>query len=544
MTINTLLSHKTNQSVKRVVAVLSLIVAVGLLLWSLYTYQPAPNFYGPRAIYSVMVLSVTMALLGRYLLLRIIKRESGLAQILYRQLPFTWQTLFLFDITAPIYLAAGVLVGVPAAVLTALITQTVLQLYTLKCRFVSLVEATYRIASTAVAVLFADALFTLIAGTQYQQAINDYTPFSESRELLGCIVAAIVMMLLLTLASLPALIPPHRSDGEDITPLETYRTAVITRWGRYLRSPVLLFQILVLSVGTLLPVVDIFDNVVAEIAWLFFLIPLFAIYYLALVSTRLSIRTDTLQETLTDLSSARRRQDELRDYATLITRVQEEERRRLSRELHDDTAQALIALALGLDGLERALGTLDLSEKDREWLTSLQNLAAHTLEGVRRACRDLRPSVLDDLGLRAALEWLSDGSSLRGVPCTFTCRGTPVATIPEEEIAIFRIVQEALSNIWRHSLATQAEIELVYLPEKLHVVIHDNGKGFVPQKTLDNVHISQSSLGLIGMRERAALIGATLTIRSSIGNGCHIELNLPLPLATPPDSMRQVHFHV
>lgn len=541
MTINALLSRKTNQSMKRVVAILSLIVAVGLLLWSLYTYQPAPNFYGPRAIYSVMILSVTLALLGRYLLLRIIKRESGLAQILYRQLPFTWQTLFLFDIAAPIYLAAGVLVGVPAGVLTALITQTILQLYTFKCRFVSLVEASYRIASTAVVVLIADALFTLIAGTQYQQAINHYTPFSESRELLGCIAAAVVMMLLLTLASLPALIPPHHSGGEDITPVEASRAAVITRWRRYLRSPALLFQILVLSVGPLLPVVDIFDNVVAEIAWLFFLIPLFAIYYLALVSTRLSIRTDTLQETLTDLSSARRRQDELRDYATLITRVQEEERHRLSRELHDDTAQALIALALGLDGLERALGTLDLSEKDRAWLASLQNLAAHTLEGVRRACRDLRPSVLDDLGLRAALEWLSDGSSSRGVPCTFICRGTPVSTISEEEIAIFRIVQEALSNIWRHSSATQAEIELVYLPEKLHVVIHDNGKGFVPQKTLDSVHNSQSSLGLIGMRERAALIGATLTIRSSIGNGCHIELNLPLLLATPPDSMRQVH---
>ncbi len=541
MTINTLHSRITNQPMKLAVAVLSLIGAVGLLIWSLYTYQPAPNFYGPRAIYSVMVLSVTLALLGRYLLLRIIKRESGITHTLYHQLPYTWQTLFLFDITAPIYLAAGVLVGVPAGVLTALITQTILQLYTFKCRFISLVEASYRIASTAVVVLIADALFTLIAGTQYQHATNSYTPFSESGELLGCIAAAVVMMLLLTLASLPAFIPLHRTGGGDITGAEPSRTAVITRWGRYLRSPVLLFQILVLSVGPLLPVVDIFDNVVAEIAWLFFLIPLFAIYYLALVSTRLSIRTDTLQETLTDLSSARRRQDELRDYATVITRVQEEERRRLSRELHDDTAQALIALALGLDGLERALGTLDLSEKDRAWLANLQNLAAHTLEGVRRACRDLRPSVLDDLGLRAALEWLSDGSSSRGVPCTFTCRGTPVATISEEEIAIFRIVQEALSNIWRHSRATQAEIELVYLPEKLHVVIHDNGKGFVPQKTLDSAHNLQSSLGLIGMRERAALIGATLTIRSTIDNGCQIELNLPFPLATSSDSLRQVH---
>jgi len=258
-------------------------------------------------------------------------------------------------------------------------------------------------------------------------------------------------------------------------------------------------------------------------------VPLFAIYYLALTSTRLSIQTDELQRTLQDLSSARRRQDELRDYASLITRVQEEERRRLARELHDDTAQALIALSLGLDGLGRAIGKLDLPEKDAKWLSSLQDLADHTLDGVRRACRDLRPSVLDDLGLRAALEWLSDSSSTRGVPCTFTCTGEPRLVSPEAEIAIFRIVQEALSNIWRHSQATQARVDLKYLPQLLQLRVRDNGKGFFAQKQLDLSHNSQSGLGLIGMRERAMLIGATLTINSLPGDGCKVELSLPLP---------------
>ncbi|HVB23878.1 MAG TPA: sensor histidine kinase [Ktedonobacteraceae bacterium] len=535
MTPDSSLSFKTYDPLQKIVAVFSLICAVCLLIWSLYTYQPAPTLYGPRAIYSVIVLSITLSLLGRYLLLRIIKRESGIGHIQYHRLPHTWQMLFLFDITAPIYLAAGVLVGVSAGVLTALITQTALQVYTFINRSVSLVEVCYRIASTAVVVLIADSLFTLIAGTQQQQAINGYSQFSESKELLGCIIAVVVMMLLLTIASLPTFIQSQSEWDDSFTPIKATRTTVMTQWSGYLRSPVLLFQMLVLSVGPLLPVVDIFDNVVAEIAWLFFLIPLFAIYYLALVSTRLSIRTDTLQETLTDLSSARRRQDELRGYATLITRVQEEERRRLSRELHDDTAQALIALAMGLDSLGRALGQRDLSEKDREWFASLQNLAAHTLEGVRRACRDLRPSVLDDLGLRAALEWLSDGSSARGVPCTFTCQGTPVPTTSEDEIAIFRIVQEALSNIWRHSEATHAEIAVTYLSDRLHVTIRDNGKGFVPQNTRDIASSSQSNLGLVGMRERAALIEATLTICSSAGNGCRIELILPLASPRPAD---------
>ena len=208
--------------------------------------------------------------------------------------------------------------------------------------------------------------------------------------------------------------------------------------------------------------------------------------------------------------------------------MQEEERKRLARELHDDTAQALIALSLGLDGLGRAIGKLDLSERDAQWIANLHVLADHTLEGVRRACRDLRPSVLDDLGLHAALEWLSDSSSTRGVPCTFRCIGLPQPTTPESEIAIFRIVQESLSNIWRHSVATQAGIDLAYLPYQLQLKVWDNGKGFSTEQYLDLHHSSQSVLGLVGMRERAILTGASLKIISVPGEGCSIELSLPL----------------
>lgn len=496
---------------KPVVAILSLCIALGLLVWALDNYQPNPNFYGPRAIYSLMLLSVALVLLGRILLLRQFKAEGMHLPLRTAMLP-----LFLFDITAPLYLAAGVLIGPPAAVLLALITQASLQGFTLLRGFVSLTEACYRIASTALLALISSAVYTWIAGPPLNQLIHQYTQIHESKEFLGSIVAALVMMLLIIVVSLPTIAQANRSD---------LRAA----WQEYLQSSVLRFQLLVLSVGPLLPVVDIFDNVTAELAWLFFLVPLFAIYYLALISTRLSIRTFTLQRTLQDLSSARRRQDELRDYASLITRVQEEERRRLARELHDDTAQALIALSLGLDGLGRAIGRRDLPEKDVQWLANLQELADRTLEGVRRACRDLRPSVLDDLGLRAALEWLSDSSSARGVPCTFTCTGSPRPTTPEAEIAIFRIVQEALSNIWRHSQATQASVELAYLPSVLQFTVRDNGKGFFVEQFLAASHNSQGGLGLVGMRERAMLIGATLAITSTLGDGCKVELSLPLP---------------
>ncbi len=526
-------TFKRRSSTELLVTFFSLLVALVLLGWSLHNYQPPPpppTFYGSRAIYSIILLSIILALLGRYLLLYAIKHESGVGHILYQRLPSSWQALFLFDVTAPIYLAASVLVDVPSGVLTALITQAVLQAYTWWRGFMSMAEAAYRVAITGIVVLISSDLFTVIAGGKHGLGASHFSPPVESNELLGCILAAIVMLLLLALTWLPSITRSRGDEKSYIRPDEAQPLS-IPLWKAVVASPAFRFQALVLSVGPLLPVVDIFDNTRAEVAWLFFLVPLFAIYYLALVSSRLSMRTDTLQETLADLNSARRRQDELRDYATLITRVQEEERRRLARELHDDTAQALIALALGLDGLGRAIGKLDLTQRDKEWLTSLQNLAEHTLEGVRRACRDLRPSVLDDLGLRAALEWLSDSSSARGVPCQFSCRGVVQPTTAENEIAIFRITQEALSNIWRHSGATQASIELAYLPEQLRLSIRDNGRGIMPDTTLDTAHIrdSQGGLGLPGMRERAALIGATLKISSPPGSGCHIELSLPMP---------------
>src|SRR5713226_1684903 len=499
---------------KLAVSILSLCIALGLLAWSLSHYRPYPNFYGPRAIYSLLILSISLALLGRILLLRLLKLEAKTTDTQRNRLPDSWRFLFLFDITAPLYLAAGVLIGPPAGVLMALMTQTVVQGFTLWRGFVSWMEACYRIASTALLVLISSAVYSWIGGPAQNHFINHFQPFAESKEFLGSILAAIVMMFLIIVVSLPTIVQKSHAGLK-------------VAWQNYLPS-VLLFQLLVLSVGPLLPVVDIFDDLAAELAWLFFLMPLFAIYYLALLSTRLSIRTDELQRTLQDLSSARRRQDELRDYASLITRVQEEERRRLARELHDDTAQALIALSLGLDGLGRVISPLDLPEKDVLWLKNLQDLADRTLEGVRRACRDLRPSVLDDLGLRAALEWLSDSSSARGVPCTFMCIGMPRPTPPEAEIAIFRIVQEALSNIWRHSQATQASVELTYLPHFFQLTVCDNGKGFSQEQHLDLSRNSQGGLGLIGMRERAMLIGAALTIISSSGEGCKVELALPL----------------
>ena len=497
--------------------IFSLLVSLGLLVWSLTNYHIEPTqpiFYGGRAIYTILLLSVALALLGRMLLLRILKTEIGNFSGKYQRQNTTWQLLLLFDVTAPVYLAAGVLLGLSAAVFTAVITQLVVQSYTLWRGLISWTGAAYRLATTGVLVLLSVLVFQKVA-LYFAALPYAGTSYLESRELIATLLASIAMMLLLMIVSLPVIMRARQID-------------LRSSWRDYFQSPVPRYQLLVMSVAPLLPVVDIFDNVVAELAWVFFLVPLLAIYYLALMSTRLSLRTDELQNTLADLKSARRRQDELRDYASLVTRVQEEERRRLARELHDDTAQALVALSRGLDGLGRAVEKLDLPQKDREWLESLQHLADHTLDGVRRACRDLRPSILDDLGLRAALEWLCDSSSNRGISSRFICTGTPPVTMPEAEIAIFRIAQEALSNIWRHAQATSVEVELQYLPDMLCLRIQDNGRGFLPRRTPDVPHNSQGGLGLLGMRERATLIGAELTIDSQPGNGCTVILRLPL----------------
>lgn len=499
----------------------SCMVIAGLLTWATVNYRIEPTqpiFYGRRAIYSILLLTALLALLGRILLLRILKMELGDWRESEGSHTITWRLLLLLDVAAPIYLASGVLLGVFAAVLTALVTQLIVQGYTLWRRVISLTSAAHRVATTGLLVLITTLVFQSIK-TLFPTTPSSGISYLESWELIATVLASLVMMAFLLIVALPVI-------------MQTQKVGLRPALHEYIRSPVCRFQILVMSVTPLLPIVDIFDNMVAELAWIFFLVPLLAIYYLALISTRLSLRTAELQRTLEDLGSARRRQDELSEYASLVTRVQEEERRRLARELHDDTAQALVALSRGLDGLGRAVEQLELPPKDREWLSSLQDLANRTLDGVRRACRDLRPSILDDLGLRAALEWLCDSSSSRGISSSFTCSGTVQNATPEAEIAIFRIAQEALSNVWRHAQATQVDVELKYLPNSLLLRIQDNGCGFSPSQAASIQPDSQSGLGLPGMRERATLIGARLYIDTRPGVGCTVTLLLPLQQAS------------
>jgi signal transduction histidine kinase len=316
-------------------------------------------------------------------------------------------------------------------------------------------------------------------------------------------------------------------------------------WRTYLFSPAFRYQILLLSVGPLLPLVEILDDAEAELAWILFLVPLYAIYYLALVSVRLQQQTEELQRTIEALRAARQREAELTGYAALITQAQEEERRRLARELHDDTAQALVALSRGLDALATRQVDPPLPREDRRFLEELGSLAKRTLDGIRRACQNLRPSVLDDLGLAAALESLVTAMSAQGLRCAYTQTGEARPCKPEVEVTVYRIAQEALSNALRHARARLVTVELAYGASALSLVVQDDGCGFDPSAMLKAAQPMTSGdgrsgsthLGLLGMRERAALIGASLDIKSTPNTGTRIAVQVPLPA---PQSSRSV----
>jgi signal transduction histidine kinase len=169
-------------------------------------------------------------------------------------------------------------------------------------------------------------------------------------------------------------------------------------------------------------------------------------------------------------------------------------------------------------------GTPDAVERVgelRQWTQTL-------LDGVRRVIRALRPIYLEDLGLPAALEMLAeDVARSSGLEIHVRVDGTPARLTPEREIAVYRIAQEALSNIGRHAHAAQGHLRLAFDPGRLVLEVHDDGQGFEPPERLTDL-ASSDHYGLAGMQERAELIGARLSLQSAPGAGTTIWLELPL----------------
>jgi signal transduction histidine kinase len=230
-----------------------------------------------------------------------------------------------------------------------------------------------------------------------------------------------------------------------------------------------------------------------------------------------------LQMELIEMSGkVRAAQEGLHDYIGAITSAQEEERTRLARELHDDTIQAVIALKQRVQLAQRSIK----DPHGRQSLTELEHLAEQTVENLRRLTRALRPIYLEDLGLVTALEMLAhETRQNNGLIVDFQKTGEERRLSREAELSIYRIAQEALNNVVKHSKATQADLIIAFEASEIKLEVLDNGTGFdMPKSPTD--FASNGHFGLLGIRERADLIGARLEVESETGRGTRLTIRL------------------
>lgn len=217
----------------------------------------------------------------------------------------------------------------------------------------------------------------------------------------------------------------------------------------------------------------------------------------------------------------RQRQESLQLYVRQVTQAQEEERLRIARELHDETAQELVNLVRQLEHL-RDTGSDGLTGSIEDLLAQSRG----TLQSVRRFSRDLRPSILDDLGLRAAIEMVVEEANSR-LPggARLTVRGKARRLDSTVELALFRVAQEALRNVEKHADAASATVELDFSDEEVRLSVTDDGVGFAPPRSVADL-ARVGKLGLLGMKERAELVGGSFEVRSSPGKGTRLEVTV------------------
>jgi signal transduction histidine kinase len=226
-----------------------------------------------------------------------------------------------------------------------------------------------------------------------------------------------------------------------------------------------------------------------------------------------------------DVTRERRMQDNLRHYVQQITRIQEEERNRIARDLHDETAQALYVLTRQVDNFVRS--SPNLPSETSNFLKGLVEQIKTVSQGVRRFSQDLRPPLLDDLGLLATIRWLTGDTEQRTrMIVKLTVTGAERRLAPHVELAIFRIVQEALKNVEKHASATQVDIKIEYADGKININVVDNGKGFKLAGEVGELP-REGRLGLMGMQERAHLLGGNIKIKSEINHGTDVLIELP-----------------
>ena len=228
--------------------------------------------------------------------------------------------------------------------------------------------------------------------------------------------------------------------------------------------------------------------------------------------------------------------EQLRALSASVQSAREEERARIAREIHDELGSGLTSLKWDLEGLDKAFSEpLEPSRWAalREKTASMMKLADGIIRTVRRIASELRPSILDDLGLVEAIEWQArQFQSRTGIVCRLSRSIATVDLTQDQSTAIFRIFQEALTNVLRHAQASRVDIAMEE-DDGFLLAITDNGRGITEQEKTD-----QSSLGLLGMRERAHLVGAKVDIAGVSGSGTVITIRLPLGRAAAAAMVR------
>ncbi|MCL6472745.1 MAG: PAS domain S-box protein [Firmicutes bacterium] len=227
-----------------------------------------------------------------------------------------------------------------------------------------------------------------------------------------------------------------------------------------------------------------------------------------------------------DITKEVRMQENLRFYLQQITQAHEDERLRISRELHDSTAQDIIAILQRLESFCKTDEHLPMARLRSLW--NLYGQIKGLLEDVRQLSRDLRPSILDDLGLLPAVEWLVEQlKSEHRIESSLIVSGAEKRFSTEVETTLFRIIQEALRNIIKHAEATKASVRIDFADSETRILISDNGKGFELPASLGELS-RLGKLGLDGMLTRARLAGGSFDLKSSLGAGTTIDISIPV----------------
>ncbi len=241
--------------------------------------------------------------------------------------------------------------------------------------------------------------------------------------------------------------------------------------------------------------------------------------------SHLGVVFDYLNQHLSTISSSIEELQQLQQLGISIIKAQEEERKRVAREIHDGPAQLMANIVMRA---EYILKLMEVNpEKVRKELVSLQELVRQSLQDVRKIIFDLRPMVLDDLGLVPAINrYMEDYGKQYDIHAEFVFFGKQIRLPPATEVALFRVVQEALNNVHKHAQAKHVLIKMEQLANRITISIKDNGSGFEPEAVGKNS--DRECYGLINMRERVQILNGEIKITSTPGKGTLINLSIPI----------------